>query len=132
MIVKFFDRENELNPFNGTHISEDKKLLDVIENNASRAPFFCELVGENGCNLLLGIGGLIACAQYSRRDGKPPYLMATTAGSKQRNEDVEFLTGGTLTPVPARYCLPLNVVKKIAVFFQKTGEASPAVEWEEI
>ncbi|MGO9005588.1 MAG: Imm1 family immunity protein [Beijerinckiaceae bacterium] len=96
------------------------------------SPFFCELEGENGYKLLVGIGGDIGCTQYSREDGNPPYWMATTPATKNKQGAVDFLIADMATPVPARYCLPFDAVKDIILYFQNTGLRNPAVDWEEI
>jgi hypothetical protein len=132
MIVQFFDREVESNPLNGMRIDENKKLLEFLDRLDERPAFCCELVGANGYKLLLGVGGPLGCAQFSHESGAPPYMMATTTGSKGRNEDVVFLIGGTPSPIPGRYCLPQVVIKEVAMHFQATGSMSPAVEWEEV
>ena len=132
MIVEFYDRQDHSSSMNGTVVGDNTQLMEIIDCLQSRPPFFCELIGENGYQLLVGIGKSIGCAQFSRQDGVPPYLMATISQSKGRNEGMEFLTCNTPTPVLARYCLPMNVVKEIAAYFQRTGETSPAVEWEVI
>ena len=52
-------------------------------NLETKAHFFCELLADNGYNLLVGVGR-IGCVQYSPDNGNPPYLMAcpikTTGG----------------------------------------------------
>lgn len=95
-----------------------------------RAPFFAQLVGDHGHQLLLGVGALEGCAQLSSTDGEPPYLMAV--GPDPSDGERVFLTGGTPTPVPRRYGLPMPVVIDIACFFMQTGERLPSVAWEEI
>jgi hypothetical protein len=45
---------------------------------------------------------------------------------------LEFLTGDTQTPVPRRYCLPMEKVTEIATAFLETGARSSSVEWEEV
>jgi len=93
---------------------------------------FYELIGENGHEILVGIDGNGGCVQYSRTDGSPPYLMALSAAPEQSEGFVEFLIGGTKTPVPSRYYLPTDAVHQIATYFQVTGERSPKNSWEEI
>ena len=39
--------------------------------------------------------------------------------------------GDTPTPIPQRFCLPLETVKQIAAYFIETGERWPGVSWEE-
>jgi hypothetical protein len=132
MIVEFYDRQDELNALNGTRITESDRLLQIIGDLIARPPFFCELVGENGYNLLIGVGGMFGCAQYSHDDGTPPYLMATTSEAQRGKGEIEFMIGGTPTPVPARYCLPFDNLKAIVVHFQTTGDQSPFFDWEEV
>ena len=45
---------------------------------------------------------------------------------------IEFLTANTATPVPSRYGLPFDLVKKVIAYFQETGSRSPEVAWEQI
>ena len=132
MIVEFFDRQEGANPLNGARMSDGAKVLDVLEELRNRDPFFCELIGENGYNLLIGLGGTIGCAQYSSGDGSQPYLVAVENGIRDSATYTEFLTGNTLTPVAGRYCLPFEVMRQIVVYFVETGHYNPAVPWEEI
>jgi hypothetical protein len=132
MNVEFFDREDRRNLFNGSIISEKAHLLEVLNQLQGRAPFFCEILGENGYKVLLGVGGPRGCVQYSSTDGSPPYLMAVSEDPERFDANIEFLIGGTLTPVPSRYCLPILAVNEIASYFQMTGKRSPAVSWEEV
>jgi Immunity protein Imm1 len=132
MNVEFIDREDERNPLSGSIISESPHLHELFEQLRGREPFFCELVGQNGYKILLGIGGPSGCVQYSRIDGSPPYLMAVAEDLERSREYVEFLIGGTLTPVSSRYCASFKTVTEIAAYFQTTGERSPLVSWEEV
>jgi len=140
--VKFYDRQDFRNAMNGTGIADGDQVVALFEGLRERPPFFCELVGGNGYNLLVGIAADIGCTQYSREDGNPPYWMASSPSTRslatrtlaRRNEEgvVNFLMADTATPVPVRYCLPFDVVKDIIVYFLDTGLRSPAVDWEEI
>jgi hypothetical protein len=131
MTIVFFDRQEESNPLNNTTIDQASDLVEVLNGSQTRDPFFCELVGENGFNLLLGVGRTCTCAQYNRADGSAPYLMAVVPG-EARDGYTEFLMGDTLTPVPMRYCIPFDGAKRVAVHFLQTGDQSPLVSWEEI
>jgi len=130
MIVKFLDMEDEKNPLSGTDVDNSRTLLDILESAKKRMPFFCELVGETG-TILIGVGEP-GCVQNTSSDGDPPYLMAVSPAGEYREGDFEFLAGGTATPVSSRYCLPFDLIKKLAVEFQQSGFRSSAVEWEEI
>jgi hypothetical protein len=131
MNVTFFDREDRANDLNGTVIRENERLFHILDNLRNRPPFVCELIGENGFHLHVGIGTL-GHAQYSRSDGSPPYLMAVAPRPKQEEEDTEFALGGTPTPISNRYCMPFNFVRKIAGYFLETGRAHPDFFWESI
>jgi hypothetical protein len=132
MNVEFFDRQDNRNPLNGLIVSQKPFLLKLLDDLQGRSPFFCELLGQNGYKVLLGIGGTRGCVQYSRTDGTPPYLMAVSTDQDVSTEFFEFLIGDTRSPVPSRYCSPFDTVKDIAAYFQMTGERSPAISWEEI
>lgn len=133
MNVEFHDREEQHNPHNGQSFSSTDELVALMHKLCTRPPFFCELIGDNGYNLMVGIGGNVGCAQYGASDGTPPYLMAMAfSGNESEGEYKEFLTGGTLTPVEQRYCIPFNTVSEIIVDFVRFGRASSSVEWEDI
>jgi Immunity protein Imm1 len=132
MNVEFFDRQNEQHPLNGSVFAQRMDLLEALNQLQGRAPFFCELLGQNGYKVLLGIGGPAGCVQYSSKDGSPPYLMAVSRDPVSLGECFEFLIGGTLTAVSTRYRLPFDTVREIAAHFQMTGERSAIVSWEEV
>ena len=117
----------------GRSISSAEQLISAIERVSTGLPSCHELVGDNGYALMMGIGRTLGCVEHSRKNGAPPYLMATTPDAKRSGDgEIEFLMGDTPTPILKRYCLPLDIIKKIAVHFLKTGERSSAVEWEEV
>jgi hypothetical protein len=133
MNVTFFDRDDAANHFNGTLISNDDTLLRILmlQSKQDRPPFFCELVGENGFCLLVGIGR-IGCAQYSRSDGEVPYLMAVANERSPKGGCIEFLFQGIPTDVRAGFCVSFPIVLEIAKYFRETGGAYPAISWEKI
>jgi hypothetical protein len=55
-------------------------------------------------------------------------------GSDIRPEagEAEFWIGDTATPVPLRYCVPLQTLHGIVADFLQTGEPSARVTWEEV
>ena len=133
MRVEFFDRENESNPINGSTFDSDAELLLVLKVLRQRTPFFCELVGDNGRNLLIGLGPELNCVQYSSSDGEPPYFVALGPNENAgENQDLEFFMGGQLSEVPAHYGLGPHLVDAIASHFLRTGERSPLVPWESL
>ncbi len=131
-MVEFMDLQDDSSPMNGAEFSTAAELSCAIDRLKSRPPFFFELANENGYKLLVGIGVDVGCAQYSPSDGSPPYLTATNGTELNIYDCVEFLITNTPTPVPPRYCLRIDVVKRIAGYFVETGDRSAEVCWEEI
>jgi hypothetical protein len=132
MKVKFCDMDDASNPLNGSTIRDSRRLLQILRGMQGREPFFCELEGENGYRLDVGLAATFGCAQYSHSEGDPPYLMAVDSDAKPEDGYKEFFCQNMHTSVPARHCLPLDVTMQIAAFFLETGKPSPAVSWEEI
>lgn len=130
MNVTFFDREDDTNRLNGTIIRDNSQLFKVLDSLRNRTPFFCELVGDNGYCLLVGIGR-DGCVEYSRCDGEPPYLGAVASNKERARGHIEFLMGGTPTPISKRNCMPFDAVREIAGYFRETGGMHPGVTWEE-
>ena len=131
MIVRIFDQQDESDPLNGSVIVDSEQLSRILDRLRTREPFFAELFGENGYNLLVGIGGTIGCVQYSRSDGKSAYLVAVSPEPLAEKGYVEFMIGGTATPISMRYILPFEKVKEIASYFLETGARSAKVSWEQ-
>src|SRR5215467_16118949 len=134
MKVEFFDHQDRANPLNGAEVAAEAELSSLIEGLRSRPRFLCELIGENGFKLLVGVGHDVGCIQHSSCDGCPPYLMAISGSDPVFNPDdyMEFLTGNTPTEIPRYYCLPMELLKQTANYFVETGERSADVRWEEV
>jgi hypothetical protein len=131
MNVTFLDFEDSANKMNGAVIRDADTLFQVLASLRRMRPSFCEFSGENGFKLTVGVGSK-SCVQYSPADGSPPYLLALAPNAESARGYIEFLAGGTLTPVLNRYCLPFASVRKIAGYFLKTGGAHSAFAWEEL
>ena len=130
MTVSFHDWEEDENPLNGTVIRSSDELRKILLGLQGREPFACELEGENGACLVLGIGA-VGTAQYNRQE-RGPYFLAVTNSNVIAGTEVEFLAGGTPTPFDARFCMPFDDIIKIAVHFMKTGDPCPSFSWEMI
>lgn len=130
--MRFLDLQQEdANPLNGSIIGPDE-LAAVLRSGSLREPFLCELTTNSETRLTLGIGPGEGCVQYSSADGEPPYLMARSAKELPAGEEMEFLAGGTLTPISGRFRIPMELIEETAARFLATGERSENVEWEEI
>jgi hypothetical protein len=132
MKAVFSDMQDPSNPLDGAAIHDRQELLALLERLRDRDPFVCELVGENGYKLKMGIGPGVACVQHGPSDGDTPYLMAVGPQKHCDQEYVEFLLGDTPTPIAQRFCLPFEMAGEIASYFVETGQRWPDAAWEEI
>ncbi|MEO1245769.1 MAG: Imm1 family immunity protein [Pseudomonadota bacterium] len=132
MKTTFFDRQDTDNPLNGKTINSVSELQEVLTSDRDRLPFFAELIGENGFRLLLGLGSREGCVQFSSIDGSPPYLMVVSPDESNSEGDLEFMIGGTVSPVPRRLCVPYETVEKTAAEFVQTGQRGLDIQWKEV
>jgi hypothetical protein len=129
MKVRYVNQQDKFDPMNRNVIGSARELAELLDQRRNRAPFMADLVADNGFELLLGIGPNVGCAQYSRADGEPPYLMAVSPERHMRKGCVEFFVSNTPTPVAARYILSFDQLKAISLYFFETGDRSNAVSW---
>lgn len=132
MNVIFNDLQDKSNMMNGTCVGGAIGLHALLEPLKERQPFMFELVGANGCTLLVGFSKEVGCVQFSASDGEPPYLMALNDDIVDDERFISFLTGNTPTPIPRRFCLPIALVLAIMSAFIAEGVRSDAVAWEEL
>jgi hypothetical protein len=132
MKTHFFDLIDNANPLNGTGIENFAEFQNVLENVRDRLPFIAELIGDNGFKLTFVLGTMEACVQFCSVELEPPYLMAINPDLRDSEGEVEFLIGGTLTPVSKRYCLPYDAFVEIVEEYVQTGERKHDVLWEEL
>lgn len=130
MKVRYLNYQNEFDPMNGAVVTGEAKLTELLDLRRNEAPFIAELSGDNGYHIEFGIGGDAGFVQFSRSDGKPPYLVAVPPSPHMTSGHVEFLTANTPTPVPARNILNFDELKRVALHFLQTGRRSEAVSWE--
>lgn len=126
------DHQESSSAIDGVELSQPEEVPALFSRLQGRAPFMFELTGENGYKLLIGRGDECGCVQFSPADGTPPYLMAVAENPAEPDELVEFLAGGTLTPIPQRFCLKLSLIEALAIQFVRDGTRSEIVSWEEI
>jgi hypothetical protein len=107
------------------------EMDEVLQKLRNREPFFFELVGENGYQLLVGLGK-VGCAQYSRDDGSGLFQVAIAPSAQNIEGYVEFLAGDTPTPISKRYCMPWQQVKQIVFYFLEMGACTPEFSWKVI
>jgi hypothetical protein len=132
MKATFRDQQEPANVASGRVLSTPAEVAQLFESLKGRPPFMFELIGENGYSLTIGYSDSVGAVQHAASDGRPPYLMAVNEKSLDDEAVVEFLAGGTPTPIPGRFCLPVQRVSTIAHEFVATGQRTGDVTWEEI
>jgi hypothetical protein len=132
MLAVFCDTRDKPNPLNGTQIRNGEEWSRLFDKLEKAEAFVCEFEGENGYKLGVGLAPKLGCAQYSRTDGEPPYMVAVATEITSEDGCIDFMYGNELTEVPNRECLPLETIKEIVAYFIETGLRSPNVAWEQI
>ena len=132
MNVRYENQEDDADPMNGAVIATDAKLIELLNDRRNYPPFCARFAGDNGFELMIEIGGDVGCVQYSSSTGDPPYLMAVSHQPPMKSGDIEFMMGGTSTPIPARNIVSFDELKQILLYFLETGERSDLVDWESV
>jgi hypothetical protein len=133
MNARFQDLENEQNPRNGEVLSDRPSVVALLDKlRGIQPPFMCQFVGDNGFNLTVGIDREFGCVQHSANDGMPPYLMAVSTNAGSDDRELEFVVGGTATPIDGRYRLRFHTVTEVVAEFVTSGQKSSKVVWEEL
>lgn len=131
-MISFHDLERTENPLNGTRLLVGADFPPLLHRLIGRPPFIFELRSQNGFKLTMGVTHNRGFAQYSACDGSPPYLVAAATEGMDQSEVLEFLAGGTPTPIPGRFQLPVATLQTIVDDFVASGSRSVAVNWVEI
>jgi hypothetical protein len=69
MKAVFNDLQDYSSSLDGVAVSNRQELFAVLDNARDREPFACELEGENGYKLTLGVAKDKGFVQHSRTDG---------------------------------------------------------------
>lgn len=132
MKIRYINEDDKSDPLNGSVMTDADSFAKLLDERRNSVAFNADLVADNGFELMIEIAGDIACAQYCRADGEPPYLMAVSPHPPAiRAGYVEFLADGIPTPVAARYIISFDELKEVACHFLNTGGRSDAVSWQE-
>lgn len=132
MSVRYMNEQDERDPMNRTIIAGSERLSELLDERRSNVPFIAELLGDNGFQLMIGIGSAVSFAQYCRANGELPYLAAVPPQPRVKSRYVGFLMNNTLTPIPGRFILTFDEMKQIALHFLETGERSEVFSWVSI
>lgn len=124
-----FDRSSaEWRSDPGKAIRSADELLSVLHACAQGKPRVFELDAPEGAHLQLGLGGAYACAQFVTADD-PPFSFDAETRSVTASDDVEFLLGGTPTPIAPEFCLSFAEALEVAEYFFETGQRDPTIVW---
>lgn len=74
MKIQYFNHQDKLDPMHGAVITASAQLAALLDDATRKPPFIAKLKGDNGFEMLVGIGKEFGWAQYSGSDGYPPYL----------------------------------------------------------
>jgi len=112
-------------------IISEEQLKTLMAGLSEGEPGIVEFESSENDRLQLGIGGPFVCAQFTTNECLSRYLCAK-AKTVRATKDVEFLCGGTPTPIAPELCLSFEVAFKIADYFIRTGNRDPSVDWVEV
>jgi immunity protein Imm1 of predicted polymorphic toxin system len=132
MIVFFQNFQDTADPDNWRAIYSAHELIDLLDKKRCASPFIAHFSAANDFRIEIGIGGDFGCVQISRMDDKPPYLMAVSHQPPMKRGYIEFLCGGTPTPVGASNILTFDELKSVLLDFLETGERSDKVSWRPV
>lgn len=113
----------------GIEITSAEYLNRVIQSFAMREAGIVELLSANGNRLQVGVGGGLCCVQFIKADNLPPYYCVNAQNPIPGEHEVEFLLGGTPTPVSRKQCLSLAEALDISTHFVSTGDWHPGFQW---
>jgi hypothetical protein len=133
MKITFQHLDDEHDSRNGKLLKDRSTIVELLDAlREARPPVMCQFVGDNGFNLTIGIDDDFGCIQHSRNDGLPPYLMAIDpAWRASGSGDMEFVVGGTLTPIEGKYRVPFGMLRDVVLEFMASGDRSETVGWQE-
>lgn len=132
MIIYFRNYQDERDPDQGRLISSEDEVASLLDRKRQASPFIAEFCGADDFEITVGLGGDYGFVQYNLIDGATPYLMALSRQPPMRRGCIEFMCGGTLTPVAARYIMRFHEVKQVVLNFARTGGKSDSVLWREL
>ncbi len=113
-------------------ISHEKELFNVLNTamNSGNKIFILDSMGFG--SLTLGVGKSYGFAEFINQNSETPYLITYNKNLDAEEESyIDFDSGGTPTPIPLRYCLPISTIIEIANFFFVNKSLPKNVVWQE-
>jgi hypothetical protein len=113
----------------GLNVTSEDELRSAVDERKKGEPRIFDFLHSVGSTLQLGLGGPYACAQFI------PSHRATSWDARaepvRAADDIEFLLGGTPTPVAPEYCLEPGEALRVAQHFFQNGEMAPWIKWHQ-
>jgi hypothetical protein len=131
MAAVFRDLQDRSNPFEGSRVESCEDFAEIWNRAGNRPPFLCELEGDHGFMLTIGLGNNSGVVQHCATSHDPPYLFAVSR-ELVTEEPVDFLMGNQPCEVLALNVISRDTLLSIVEYFLSTGSRLPAVLWEEV
>jgi hypothetical protein len=78
----------------------------------------------------IGVGFPYGFVEYESEEKRPPYLIAKQKPwIKGDSSFIEYVSGGTSTPIPQEYCLPFNCVVDIVAYCLRDKQLPDHLRW---
>jgi hypothetical protein len=133
-LVAKYDR-NHRPRLKNVEIESEFQLEELLKTLHERINDPCVgLVNERGDSLTIAVRKGVALVVFGPGKGnRAPAMSASVAKNPQDGRDAkelfEFLVGGQSTEVPARLCVPLELMIEVATHFYRTGKLPKSVHW---
>ena len=134
MKVTYENNEHKDDPDNGRAFSSVSEVLPLLDEQppCRRCPFSFHLIDERGRWLTVGIEAEFGFVQYEEDEGGPYFLALDPETARVSTTNMEFMVGGTPTPIEGRYRVAVGKLKTIVKDWVTTGERSRQVAWETV
>jgi hypothetical protein len=132
MRVKYLNLEYKNDPDNNREFEDATEVLSLLETDhpTRKLPYSFELYGDNGWVLDIGIETpSYGFAQLERLE---PWVCLVATNPKTADSNfMEYMVGGTPTPISGQYRISFEDVRKAISHFVSTGEGVSELAWEE-
>lgn len=111
--------------------TQTEALLVISKWHEELSNNFCaELLDASGNRLLVGFGSKHFVQFTGGEDGATPLAVVGNPTLDSDQAYIEFLIGGTPTPISQRYLVPLSILAAAIESFLEDGCPSTQLEWE--
>jgi hypothetical protein len=117
-----------------TIVSNPEEILSELEILGSVDEQTVNLVSESGDRLSISVSGPEAFVMFTAASDDQPPLSPMSAGrtsSDFADDVVEFIAGGTPTPVPVDRCVSVSIMLKIVRHYLEHGALPDWIDWQD-